>query len=76
MKLELPEDIIHRAEVTVRELRLMLAIQLYVDHRINHQDACQLAGIVPNVFSRELTERDISVHVYPDVLQEFKLRAG
>ncbi len=76
MKLELPDDIIHRAEVTVRELRLGLAIQLYTDHRINHEDACQLAGIAPNVFNRELTERDIGVHVYPKALQGSEGRAA
>ncbi len=76
MKLELPDDVIHRAEVTVRELRLGLAIQLYVDHRINHQDACQLAGIASHVFNRELTGRDIGVHVYPEALQGSERRAG
>ena len=76
MNLELPDDIVRRAEVTVREMRLMLAIQLYADHRISHRDACRLAEVLPDVFNRELTGRDIGIHVYPKVLKASKRRVG
>lgn len=75
MKLELPDEIIHRAEVTVRELRMSLAIQLYADHRIDYHDACRLAEVVPAVLDRELSQRDISILRYPPLPQQ-RRRAG
>lgn len=65
MKLELPDEVIHRAEVTVRELRLLLAVQLYAENRIDYHDACRLAEVVPTLLDRELSLRNISVLRYP-----------
>ena len=65
MKLELPDEVVTRAEISARELRLALATQLYAEHRINHDDACLLAGVLPGVLNRELIERDICVIRYP-----------
>jgi len=42
MKLELSDEVIIRAEISARELRLALATQLYAEHRIDHNDACKI----------------------------------
>jgi predicted HTH domain antitoxin len=65
MKLELPEEVIRRAEITARELRLLLAVQLYADHRIDYHDACRMAEVVPAILDRELSLRNISILRYP-----------
>ncbi|MBN1555172.1 MAG: UPF0175 family protein [Phycisphaerae bacterium] len=75
MKLELPDEVIHRAEVTVRELRLLLAVQLYTDHRIDYHDACRLAEVLPAILDQELTRRGISILRYPPIPQQFR-KAG
>lgn len=76
MNLQLPDDILHRAEVTAAEVRLALAIQLYADHRIDHRDACQLAETVPGVLNRELTRRHISVQTFPPLVAWRTRQAG
>jgi len=65
MKLNLPDDIVSRAEVNVADLRAALAVQLYADNRIDHADACLLAHMTPAAFNRELVDRAISVQQYP-----------
>ena len=75
MKLDLSDDVIHRAEVTARELRLLLAVQLYAENRIDYHDACQLAEIVPALLDRELTLRNISILRYPPLPKQHR-KAG
>ena len=50
MKIEIPDDIVYRAEASALELRVALAVQLYSDNRIDHRDACRLAGVSETVF--------------------------
>lgn len=69
MNLELPDDVIRRAEMTARELRLALAVQLYADHRIDYHDACRLAQAVPALLDREFTRHGLSVLRYPPAAQ-------
>ena len=76
MKLNLPDEIMQRAEVTVQELRLSLAIQLYADRRLDYDDACQLAEVVPAIMNRELIGRDLSVLIYPKVELLQRRQAG
>ena len=76
MKLELPDDVVARAEISPRELRLALATQLYAEHRIDHNDACLLAGVLPGTLNRELTERDISVIRYPKLNTKRRSKAS
>ncbi len=76
MKLELADEVITRAEISSRELRLALATQLYAEHRIDHDDACLLAGVAPGVLNRELAERDISIIRYPKITQNRKNKAS
>jgi predicted HTH domain antitoxin len=76
MKLELPDDVVSRAEISARELRLALATQLYSEHRIDHDDACLLAGVLPGILNRELAELDISIIRYPKVNTKRKNKAS
>ncbi len=69
MKLELSDEVIHQAEASSRELRLLLAVQLYAERRIDYHDACQLAEVLPAVLDRELTARNISILRYPPILK-------
>jgi len=65
MRIEVPEDIVVRAQANATELRLALAVQLYADNRIDHADACRLAGISTAELNRELATRALSIQQYP-----------
>ena len=67
MNLKIPDDIVARAEAGGGELLLALAIQLYADNRIDHGDACRLAGVTRPDFNREIVTRGISIHLYPAI---------
>jgi predicted HTH domain antitoxin len=56
---------VKRAEANGLDLKLALAIQLYTDNRIDHADACRLAGVSRADFNRELLERGLGIHQYP-----------
>ena len=64
MHLEVPDDIVLRAEIGASDLRLAIALQLYADNMIDHGDACRLADITPERFNRELISRRLSVQQY------------
>jgi len=63
--IKVPDSIVRRAEADATDLRTAMAIQLYTDNRIDHADACRLAGLSPGEFNRELIERGIPVQEYP-----------
>jgi predicted HTH domain antitoxin len=65
MNITVPDDIAERAEAGGGDLLLALAIQLYADNRIDHADACRLAGVSRAQFNREIVIRGISIHLYP-----------
>jgi predicted HTH domain antitoxin len=65
MNITVPDDIVARAEAGGDDLLLALAIQLYADNRIDHADACRLAGVARGQFNREIVTRGISIHLYP-----------
>ena len=67
MNLTVPDDIVQRAEAGKGDLLLAMAIQLYADNRIEHADACQLAGVSRADFNREIVIRGISIHLYPAI---------
>ena len=64
MKIEIPEDIVRRAEANAGDLAIALAVQLYADNRLDYRDACHLSGVSENIFSRELVRRHIDVQQY------------
>ena len=65
MLIEVPDNIVRRAEANATDLRTAMAIQLYTDNRIDHVDACKLAGLSSGEFNRELIERGIPIQEYP-----------
>lgn len=65
MLIEVPDDIVRRAQVNEFDLKIALAVELYADNRIDHADACRLTGLSVDEFSRELMDRAICVHQYP-----------
>ena len=65
MKLNLPDDIIARGELSEYDIRLALAIQLYADNRIDHADACRLADIPPAALNAALLAAGLSLQQYP-----------
>jgi predicted HTH domain antitoxin len=76
MQIELPADIVSQAEITSREARLALAIQLYADGRIDHGQACRVAEVRAGVLDQALAARNISIVIYPMVMPWRKRRAG
>jgi len=64
MQLELQDEIVRRAEASAGELRIALAVQLYADNRIDYDDACALARLPKDQFSRELILRQLSIQHY------------
>ena len=69
MHLELPDDIVKRAEVNNSDLCLALAVQLYSDNRIDYNDACILSGLSGKQINLEFIRRGIPVLQYPDASQ-------
>lgn len=65
MHVEVPDEIVRRAETNAAELRIALAVQLYADNRIDHADACRLADLPARAFNRELLSRAIGIQQYP-----------
>jgi len=61
MQLSVPDDILISAEANEADLRIALAIQLYADNRIEHRDACRLAGLSPSAMNAELLRRGITI---------------
>ena len=65
MFIELPDDIIRRADASMMDCRIAIAVELYADNRVDHADACRLSGLTPAQFGRELADRAISIQRYP-----------
>ena len=65
MLLDIPDDIVKKAESSGIDLHIALAVQFYADNRIDHADACRLAGLSAAAFNAELLSRAISVQQCP-----------
>jgi len=65
MNLAVPDDILRRGELSAADLRIALAVQLYADNRIDHADACRVAGVAPDRLNRELLRAGLGVQQYP-----------
>lgn len=65
MALDLPEHILQQAELSAPELRLALAIQLYMDRRLDYHEARAVAELPRAAWNHELSRRDLSVVVFP-----------
>ena len=76
MRVEIPADIVERAQANGADLRLAIAIQFYADNRIDYSDACRLAGVKPEDFNKELCARAMSVLQYPIPLSSILRRTA
>ena len=76
MKLTVPDDILEHGELNETELRLALAVQLYADNRIDHADACRLAGADTAALNRELLRLGLSIQQYPSFRPKMMRRPG
>jgi predicted HTH domain antitoxin len=65
MKIDIPADILYAAGANAADVRLAVAVQFYADNRIDHADACRLAGATPPQFNKELLARGMSIVQYP-----------
>ena len=65
MKLTLPDDILRRGGINATDVRIALAVQLYADNRVDHADACSLAGVPAEWLNRELLRLGLGVQEYP-----------
>jgi predicted HTH domain antitoxin len=76
MRLNLPDDILLRGEANATDCRLILAVGLYADRRIDYADACKLAQVTPAILSRELIHRGITIQQYPAIAGRTRRSAG
>lgn len=65
MDLDIPDELVRQAGLDKLELLTALAVQLYADNRLDHAQACRLAGLPAGDLSRELISRGICVQQYP-----------
>ena len=66
MHFELPSEIVARAEISMADVRLAVAVQLYSDNRIDYGDALKLSGMGEPFFDQELLSRKLSIQKYPN----------
>ena len=76
MQINVPDDIMARAELGISDTLLALAVQLYADNRIDHADACRLADTSAGAFNAELLRNGLSVQQYPSVHLTSQRSAG
>ena len=76
MELKIPDDILQRGQLGEGDVRMALAVQLYADNRIDHVDACRLAGVSAGRFNRALIRLGLSIQQYPVGLMGPKRSAG
>ena len=60
--LEIPQDVLDSARLTIGELKIELAVSLYAQGRLSIGKACELAGMSLWEFRQLLTSRRISPH--------------
>jgi predicted HTH domain antitoxin len=76
MQIDLPDNVVNDAEISLREAQLALAIQLYADGRIDYTQARQIARVRARVLDQALAARNLSVVIYPLVIPWQQREAG
>jgi predicted HTH domain antitoxin len=66
--IEVPQDVLDSARLTVPELKLEMAISLYAQRRLSIGKARELAGLCLWEFRQILAARRISPHLDPEDL--------
>ena len=67
MRINIPDDIVRRAEANASDLLVAMAVTLYVDNRLDHADAARMCKLSLPKFSDELLARGIVVQQYPEI---------
>jgi predicted HTH domain antitoxin len=67
MQVEVPDELLRKAQANTGDVLLAVAVQFYADNRIEYEDALRLAAMAPNELNRELVRRGISLQLYPNV---------
>jgi predicted HTH domain antitoxin len=65
MQIDIPDDIVSRAEANVTDLLIAMAVTLYADNKLDHSDAARMCKLSPAKFSDELLARGMVVQQYP-----------
>ena len=68
--LEIPQDILDSARLTVEDIKVELAVSLYAQNRLSIGKARELAGMPLWEFRQLLASRRISPHYDADDLKE------
>ncbi|HEX6384612.1 MAG TPA: UPF0175 family protein [Anaerolineae bacterium] len=68
--LEIPQDVLDSARLTVAELKVEMAVYLYAEGRLSVGKARELAGLSLWQFRQLLASRQIPVHYDEDDLAE------
>ena len=63
MQVQIPDDIIVKAQANVTDVRLAIAVEFYADNRIDHADAKRLAAVTSEQFNRELLRRGLGIQI-------------
>jgi len=70
MQVQIPDDIILKAQANATDVRLAVAVEFYADNRIDHADAHRLAGVTVEQFNRELLRRGLGIQIYSPIQQQ------
>lgn len=66
MHVEVPDELLRKAQANAGDVLLAIAVQFYADNRIDYEDALRLAAVAPIELNRELVCRGISLQLYPN----------
>ena len=64
MQFRIPDDIVIKAQANISDISMAVAVEFYADNRIDHADACRLAGATSEQFNRELLRRGLGIQIY------------
>ncbi|MBL7220872.1 MAG: UPF0175 family protein [Phycisphaerae bacterium] len=64
MQFRIPDDIVIKAQANLTDVSMAVAVEFYADNRIDHADACRLAGATSEQFNRELLRRGLGIQIY------------
>ena len=69
MQFRIPDDIVIKAQANISDISMAVAVEFYADNRIDHADACRLAGASSEQFNRELLRRGLGIQIYSSAQQ-------
>ena len=75
MHVEVPDELLRKAQANTGDVLLAVAVQFYADNRIEYEDALRLSAVAPIELNRELVRRGICLQLYPNT-QSSRRHAG